>query len=105
MSSYKGNLPHLKAEIRSSCANAYTRLIKENPLCITLDFADISNTVLSDIYDVNERYQQLNTILALFTHNDFYFSTMKENEELQMLYHINEELNQKKKHFYKQCKG
>lgn len=69
---------------------------KENPLCITLDFADISNTVLSDIYDVNERYQQLNTILALFTHNDFYFSTMKENEELQMLYHINEELNQKK---------
>ena len=28
MSSYKGNLPHLKAEIRSSCANAYTRLIK-----------------------------------------------------------------------------
>lgn len=105
MSSYKGNLPHLKAEIRSSCANAYTRLIKENPLCITLDFADISNTVLSDIYDVNERYQQLNTILALFTHNDFYFSTMKENEELQMLYHINEELNQKKNISINNAKG
>lgn len=29
MSSYKGNLPHLKAEIRSACANAYTRLIKD----------------------------------------------------------------------------
>lgn len=105
MSSYKGNLPHLKAEIRSACANAYTRLIKENPLCITLDFADISNTVLSDIYDVNERYQQLNTILALFTHNDFYFSTMKENEELQMLYHINEELNQKKNISINNAKG
>ena len=105
MSSYKGNLPHLKAEIRSACANAYTRLIKENPLCITLDFADISNTVLSDIYDVNERYQQLNTILALFPHNDFYFSTMKENEELQMLYHINEELNQKKTISINNAKG
>lgn len=96
MSSYKGNLPHLKAEIRSACANAFTRLRKENPLCISLDFSDISNTVLSDIYDVNERYLQLNTILSLFPQQDFYFSTMKENEEFKLLYHLNEELNQKK---------
>ena len=89
MSNYSGNLPHLHAEIIQSCSNGYHSFINNEDLFITVDFNDISTPVLNNIFDVNERINELNNILNLFSNDYFFFTPVQDNKELLFLYELN----------------
>ena len=54
MSEYNGNLSHLRAEIRQSCALGYTCFIQSNQSFIDIGFDEISTSVLNNIINVND---------------------------------------------------
>lgn len=90
MSEYSGNLPHLQAEIRQSCAHAFCSFLEQDALFVNIDFDDISTPVLTDIYNVNERMNELDNILNLFDNEYLFFSPLKQNQELELLYELND---------------
>lgn len=90
MSNYSGNLPHLHAEIIQSCSNGYHKFVDNEELFINVDFNDISTPVLNNIFDVNERINELNNILNLFSNDYFFFSPVQDNKELLFLYELND---------------
>lgn len=90
MSNYTGNLPHLHAEIKQSCAHGFAHYLAQEQLFVNIYYDDISTPVLTDIYDVNERMSELDNILHLFESEYLFFSPLKQNEELELLYDLND---------------
>ncbi len=90
MSDYSGNLPHLHAEIKQACAHAFRNYLEQEALFVNIDYDDISTQVLTDIYDVNERMSELDNILHLFDGEYLFFSALKQNQELELLYDLND---------------
>lgn len=89
MSEYKGNLAQLRSEIRQACAMGYQNYINENSFFINIEFDEISTSVLTNIFNINERINELNDTLNLF-HNDYlFFSPYQQNSELLLLYDLN----------------
>lgn len=88
MSDYSGNLPHLHAEIKQACAHAFYSYQEEESLFVNIDYDDISTPVLTDIYDVNERINELDNILNLFDNEFIFFSPLQESEELDLLFDL-----------------
>lgn len=93
MSDYTGNLPHLHAEIKQACAHAYYHYLEQESFFVNIDYDDISTPVLTDIYDVNERIHELDNILNLFESEFLFFSPLQKNEELELLYDLNNEID------------
>lgn len=90
MSDYSGNLPHLHAEIRQACAHAYCNYLQQESMFVNIDYDDISTPVLTEIYNVNERMNELDNILNVFDNDYLFFSPLKQNQELSMLYDLND---------------
>lgn len=95
MSDYSGNLPHLHAEIKQACAHAFRSYLEQEALFVSIDYDDISTQVLTDIYDVNERMSELDNILNLFAGEYLFFSALKQNQELELLYDLNDGTSKK----------
>ena len=95
MSDYSGNLPHLHAEIKQACAHAFRSYLEQEALFVSIDYDDISTQVLTDIYDVNERMSELDNILNLFAGEYLFFSALKQNQELELLYDLNDSTSKK----------
>lgn len=93
ISHYYGNMPHLQAEIKQSCANAYERFQETKAIYVDVQITDLSTTVRRNINNFNERYDKVKTVVNIFPKNYFYFSSIKENEDIQMLLALKEELN------------
>lgn len=91
MSEYKGNLAHLRAEIRQSCALGYQNHINNNSLFINIGFDEISTPVLTNIFNVNDRLNELYDTLNLFKNDYLFFSSSQSNSELTLLYDLNKE--------------
>lgn len=90
MSSYHGNLANLHSEIKQACSRAFSRSLENSAgPYIDIIFDDISVAVLNNIYNINERYQDLKNLYNLFESDYFYFSDGQEPPELQFLYKIN----------------
>lgn len=89
MSEYKGNLAHLRAEIRQSCAIAYHQHLKQHSLYLDINFDDISTQVLTDIHDINDRIEELHETLNLFQNDFLFFNPLQINPELSLLYELN----------------
>lgn len=90
MSEYKGNLAHLRAEIRQACAMGYQKYIDNNSFFIDIGFDEISTPVLTNIFDINERMSELYDTLNLFKNDYLFFSTHQQNPELLLLYDLNQ---------------
>lgn len=89
MSEYKGNLAHLRSEIRQSCAIAYLKCLKQQSLYLNIEFDDISTQVLQDIHNINDRLEELHENLNLFRNDYLFFSPYHESAELKLLYDLN----------------
>lgn len=88
MSEYNGNLSHLRAEIRQSCALGYTCFIQSNQSFIDIGFDEISTSVLNNIINVNDHLTDLYDTLNLFNKDYLFFSAIQQNPELDMLYNL-----------------
>lgn len=89
MSEYRGNLAHLRSEIRQSCATAHHRFLRQKSMYISIEFDDISTQVLQDIHNINNRLDELHENLNLFKNEYLVFSPFQENTELRLLYDLN----------------
>lgn len=90
MSKYKGNLAHLRAELRQSCAIAYQNYLNKHAIFIDIGFDEISTAVLTNIFDITERISELEDTLSLFNNDHLFFSPHQENPELQLLFDLNQ---------------
>lgn len=88
MSNYSGNLPHLHAEIKQSCAHAFRNFLEHDALFVNIDYDDISTFVLTDIFNINERINELDNILNLFESEYFFFTPLQQNRQLELLYDL-----------------
>lgn len=93
MSEYKGNLAHLRVEIRQACAMGYQDYLNKNAFFIDIDFDEISTPVLENIFDVDKRIDELKDTLNLFTNDYLFFSSRLPNPELQLLYDLDRSPN------------
>ncbi len=91
MSEYEGNLAHLRAEIRQACAMGYENYYREQSFFITIGFNEISTPVLNNIFNINDRLNELYGTLDLFTNDYLFFSANQKNKELELLYKLNTE--------------
>lgn len=90
MSEYKGNLAHLRSEVRQSCAIAYHQHLKHNSFYLNINFDDISTQVLTDIHNIDDRIEELHETLNLFQNDFLFFTPHQINPELALLYEIND---------------
>ncbi|MGI6512592.1 MAG: PRD domain-containing protein [Catenisphaera adipataccumulans] len=88
MSDYKSNIQQLYKEIRQACAYANYRNFEKKPIFIDIDYDDISDYVLNNIFNVNDRMNELSNILNLFEDDFFYFSPVVKNNELEYLLNL-----------------
>ncbi len=95
MSEYKGNLAHLRAEIRQACAMGHQKYLHENSLFVDIGFDELSIPVLENIFDINERMNELNETLNLFQNEYLFFSPQRQNPELMLLYELDQSPNPK----------
>lgn len=93
MSKYKGNLAHLRAEIRQACALGYQTSLDKNFFFIDIDFDEISTPVLENIFDIDNRIDELKDTLNLFTNDYLFFSPNVPNPELQLLHDLDQSTN------------
>ncbi len=95
MSEYKGNLAHLRAEIRQACAMGHQKYLHENSFYVDIGFDELSIPVLENIFDINERMNELNETLNLFENEYLFFSPQRQNPELLLLYELDQSPNPK----------
>lgn len=90
MSEYKDNMQQLRKEIRQTCAYAYYRNMDHRSIYIDIDYDDLSDYVLTHIFNINKRMDALSNILNLFEEDYFFFSPISKNENLDYLYKISQ---------------
>lgn len=93
MSEYKGNLAHLRAEVRQACALGHQKYMNENTFFIDIGFDELSTPVLENIFHINERMNELHETLNLFGNEYLFFSPRQPNEELSLLYELDRSPN------------
>lgn len=93
MSEYKGNLAHLRAEVRQACALGHQKYLNEKTFFIDIGFDELSTPVLENIFHISERMSELNETLNLFGNEYLFFSPRRPNPELLLLYELDRSPN------------